>query len=575
MSMIETMKARGQIPRAALYARFSSDNQREESIEAQLRALKEHCNKNGILVIKEYVDRAKSATTDDRPQFLQMISDSKEKSYDIILVHKLDRFARNRYDSAYYRRELKNNGVTLISVLEHIDDSPEGIIMEGMLEAMSEYYSKNLSREVRKGMRENALQCISTGGRPPYGFKLNPITRKYEIEEAEALAVKLIFESVCNGIGYIEIMRALNVQGYKTRNDKPFGKNSLYEILRNEKYTGVYIFNKAAGKDCKGNRNNHLAKHDDDIIRIDGGMPQIIDDETFDVVKRILISRKRLSQNNQAVENYLLSGKIYCGECGAAYTGNRKFSGRNKILYVTYRCGAKNLKSSIVCQNKEIRREYIEDFVMKELVQIIFNDSRIPILVEKYKKFHKQSDSESMKKLELMHKNKQNIEINIKNIVIAVANSGSTSLLNALVNYEKELNEIESTIAVEEDRLNICQVSEEEIRTAYTKAKELYSSGSLEEKRQLINLYLEKVVIYKEHIEVFLNTLPTYMIKRNITNTANQRADLGTANIVLDGMKKSHNLVLKDQIVAPVGGGEGNRTPVRNFIIKNVYECIL
>jgi len=159
MTIVEKLKSRGVIPKAVLYARFSSDNQREESIDAQLRALREYCERNGIVVIHEYCDRARSATTDDRPEFLDMIADSKTKDFDFIIVHKLDRFSRNRYDSAYYKRELKKNGVALISILEYMDDSPESVILESVLEGMSEYYSKNLAREVMKGMKESAMQC--------------------------------------------------------------------------------------------------------------------------------------------------------------------------------------------------------------------------------------------------------------------------------------------------------------------------------------------------------------------------------------------------------------------------------
>ena len=130
--------------KAAIYARYSSDNQREESIEAQVRAIKEYADKNGIIITKVYTDEAKSATTDNRPKFLEMIKDSEFRLFDAVIVHKLDRFSRDRYDSAYYKRVLKKNGVRLISVLEHLDDSPESIILESVLQGMAEYYSKNL-----------------------------------------------------------------------------------------------------------------------------------------------------------------------------------------------------------------------------------------------------------------------------------------------------------------------------------------------------------------------------------------------------------------------------------------------
>ena len=175
--------------KVALYARFSSENQRTESIDAQIRAMQEYCNRNNFIIVETYIDEAKSATTDKRPAFQQMITDSIKKTFNILLVHKLDRFARNRYDSAVYKRELKKNGVQVYSVLENLDNSPESIMMESVLEGMSEYYSQNLSREVMKGLKETAYQCMHTGGKPPLGYDVDPKTRKLIINPSEAETV--------------------------------------------------------------------------------------------------------------------------------------------------------------------------------------------------------------------------------------------------------------------------------------------------------------------------------------------------------------------------------------------------
>ena len=164
------------VNKVALYARFSSDNQRSESIDAQIRAMQAYCQQHKFVIVETYIDEAKSATTDRRPAFQRMISDSSTHRFNILLVHKLDRFARNRYDSAVYKRELKKNGVTVYSVLENLDDSPESIMMEAVLEGMAEYYSQNLARETMKGLRENALQCKHTGGIAPLGYNIDPIT---------------------------------------------------------------------------------------------------------------------------------------------------------------------------------------------------------------------------------------------------------------------------------------------------------------------------------------------------------------------------------------------------------------
>ena len=225
--------------RVVLYARFSSDNQRTESIDAQLRAMKLYCKQHNYVIVDTYVDEAKSATSDKRPDFQRMISDSYNKTFDIVLVHKLDRFARNRYDSAVYKRELKKNGVIVCSVLENLDNSPESVMMEAVLEGMSEYYSQNLAREVMKGMKETALQCKHTGGKPPLGYDVDVNSKQLIINEEEADTVRLIFDMYSQGYGYSAILERLYKENRKTKKGQIFVKNSLYSILTNPKYRNV------------------------------------------------------------------------------------------------------------------------------------------------------------------------------------------------------------------------------------------------------------------------------------------------------------------------------------------------
>ena len=150
--------------KAVIYARYSSDGQREESIEGQIRECIEYAQHNGITVLTHYIDRALSARTADRPEFQRMISDSETQIFDIVLVWKLDRFSRNRYDSAHYKRILKKNNVRVVSVKENISEGPEGIILESMLEGYAEYYSAELSQKIRRGQHDNALKCKNNGG---------------------------------------------------------------------------------------------------------------------------------------------------------------------------------------------------------------------------------------------------------------------------------------------------------------------------------------------------------------------------------------------------------------------------
>ncbi|MBE7041060.1 MAG: recombinase family protein [Ruminococcaceae bacterium] len=289
--------------KVALYARFSSDNQRTESIDAQLRAMKNYCKAHNYIITKIYTDEAKSATTDKRPAFQEMIADSSSHLFNMVLVHKLDRFARNRYDSAVYKRELKKNGVIVCSVLENLDSSPESIMMESVLEGMSEYYSQNLAREVMKGMKETALQCKHTGGKPPLGYDVDEQTKQLIINPYEAETVQLIFDMYSRGYGYSAILEALHSQDRRTKRGKEFMKNSLYSILTNPKYKGIYVYNRSSAKDINGRRNTHLYKNNEDIIAIDGGCPQIVDRETYEKVQDILITHKQKGGRMNAKEN--------------------------------------------------------------------------------------------------------------------------------------------------------------------------------------------------------------------------------------------------------------------------------
>ena len=345
--------------RAVAYARFSSDNQREESIDAQLRAIRKYCLDNDIDLVYEYVDEAKSATTDNRPSFQRMFNEIELRDVSALIVHKLDRFSRNRYDSAIYKRKLQQMGINLISVLERIDDSPESIILQSLLEGMSEYYSANLSREVKKGMNETALQCKHTGGKPPLGYDVGP-DRRYVINEEEAAMVRTIFSMYGSGKGYSDILAAL--EGKRTKTGGSFGKNSIHDLLQNEKYIGVYVFNRSAAK-VGGKRNNHASKEPEDIVRIPGGCPRIIDDTTWNLVQERLHNNKHNASAKQR-HVYLMTGKLVCGCCGAVLVG--KSSGAARPAY--YMCGTRDRKGD--CSLPRIQKDLCEREILKAIASI-------------------------------------------------------------------------------------------------------------------------------------------------------------------------------------------------------------
>lgn len=492
--------------RCVLYARFSSDNQRSESIDAQIRAMKAYCKYHHITIVDTYIDEAKSATTAQRPAFQKMIADSKLRGFDIILVHKLDRFARNRYDSALAKRELKRNGVAVYSVLENLDDSPESIMMEAVLEGMSEYYSQNLAREVMKGLTENALQGKHTGGRPPLGYDVDVVTRKLVINEEEAKSVRLIFEMYADGKCYSEILEELFKRNYKTKMGKHFLKNSLYGILINQKYTGTYIYNKSASKSSDGTRNSHQFKNADAIIMVDGGCPQLIDKKTFAKVQKRMVENRHKGARMNAKHRYLLTGKVFCKECGKAMVGNARLCGRTKRLYITYRCPTK--KHS--CHNKEINSGYLENYVVELLEREIFNVSALKEIVNNIKKEQKVGVTNIEKEAEQIKADLEETNKAITNITdIIVKGQKLDSLVEKLEEFEERKNLLEASLlkvtgegivnkSVDEKIIDIKHIPAE-----YAKIKDNVFSNRYKE---FIQDFIAKIEVGKYNVVITIKT---------------------------------------------------------------------
>ena len=492
--------------RAVLYARFSSDNQRSESIDAQIRAMQAYCKHNNIMIVDTYIDEAKSATTAQRPAFQRMMADSKLGTFNIVLVHKLDRFARNRYDSAVCKRELKKSGISVHSVLENLNDSPESIMLESVLEGMNEYYSQNLAREVMKGLKETALQCKHTGGTPPLGYDVEPVTRKLTVNEKEAEAVRLIFSMYAEGKGYSEILSVLHEKGYKTKQGKDFAKNSLYSILTNPKYQGIYVFNKSSAKSITGTRNTHLLKDNEEIISIEGGCPRIVDQETFAKVQKRIDANKHAGGRLNAKHSYLLSGKVFCKHCGRAMVGNARNSGRSKLLYITYRCPSQ--KHS--CSNKEINRNYLERYVIELLEGHIFNVAAMKKIAKKIEQERDNGTDIREEQVKAINEKLTETENAIANITAAIATGMKfESLLGKLAELEEEKARLEVSLIrlssqgdVEEDNKEIL-IDPKHIPTEYMKVKdEPYTLAY----KEFIQSFIDCITVGRYRVDITIKT---------------------------------------------------------------------
>lgn len=346
--------------KAVLYARYSSDMQREESIDAQFRAGREYCKRKEYIIVKGYRDEAFSGTNDQRPAFQELMADAKDKKFDVVVFHKIDRYSRNEYDYYFSKFKLKKYGVRIEYVAQHIDDSPEGAMMEAVLIGMSAYYSRNLSKEVTKGQRENAYKGLFNGGTPPLGYKI--VDKKYVIDEYEAQAVRLIFDLYLKGYGYIAICNELNRQGYKTKAGRRFGKNSLYEILRNVRYIGTHTLGKTR-PDTAGKRNTH-GKPAPDMVVVENIIPPIISKNDFGKVAEKMEHNRHKYTAYKAKYTYLLSGLVHCGESGALMQG-KTIVNRPDRVYQYYYCGAQNRQGKVACSSNRINLVDLEDLIVK------------------------------------------------------------------------------------------------------------------------------------------------------------------------------------------------------------------
>ena len=343
---------------AVIYARYSSDNQREESIEGQIRECTAYAEKNGITIVKHYIDRAISAKTDNRPQFQQMIKDSDKKLFDIVLVWKLDRFARNRYDSARYKTQLKKNGVKLVSATEIISEGPEGIILESVLEGYAEYYSADLAEKVVRGQTENILKGRCNGGRGTFGYTLDS-ERKFHIDPLTSPFVLESFTKYRDGLTMKEIRDWLNENGIKNPMGGAFTYNSVEHMLKNRRYIGELKFR--------------------DVV-VPDAIPSIVPLELFEDVQEKIAKNKKAPARRKAEDDYLLTTELHCGCCGALMFGESGTS-RTGEVHRYYKCATVKKKKG--CKKKTVRKQWLEDLVVNQTMQLVRDDAAMESIIAK------------------------------------------------------------------------------------------------------------------------------------------------------------------------------------------------
>ena len=506
---------------AVAYTRYSSDKQQESRITVQLAAIRRFCESHNVQLIHEYVDEAQSGTSDHRDHFQKMVSDAKSKEFQYIIVHRMDRWARNVDDARYYKKYFKKYGIRIISAIEEFDDSPEGEFFELISMGMAEMYSKKLSREAKAGVLANARMGKAHGGIPPLGYKVK--NKYYVIEEKEAEAVKIIFDMVANGYGYVAIRDYLNSHGYRRPNGNLF-KACFTDVLRNREYTGEYVYNKSAYRPRGEPYNSHKKRAENEVIRIPHGMPQIIDFELFNKVQGILDERKLSTNRINTRKSFLLTGLLRCNECNRAYCGGSTGSGEKKIH--VYSCTSKGRD----CVSRAINSNYLDDYVMSLLLDCLLAPRNFDNLSALLKVCYQNTYDELTAELDSVVKDIRNIEEKIKEL----DNSTDKENGNTIRKYVNE--EIADLVSLKKDRLFDYDLIQEkrsrfpefEVRTIIKntrKIREMIENEEIKQRQRglskvicqirMDNDYVRTIIDFQELIGSYLPIYATIMEKRD------------------------------------------------------------
>ena len=457
-----------------IYARYSSEIQRDESIDGQLRECMAFAQRQGITILDTYIDRALSAKTDNRPQFQKMIKDSGKRKFDVVIVWKLDRFARNRYDSANYKAILKKNNVRVISATENISDTSEGILLESVLEGMAEYFSAELAEKVNRGMTENALKCKFNGGTVPIGFTVNK-DQCYEIDPVKAPWVLEAFKLYSNGKTIKEIVTLLNIKGVTTSKGSKLTINIVTNLLKNRRYIGEYRFG--------------------DVI-CENGIPQIVPTDLFNKVQDRLKKNTKAAARYKAKDDYLLTTKLFCGKCGA-YMAGESGTGRNCTVHRYYKCNTVKYKHA--CDKKTVKKDWIENLVIRYTREMMMNDNVIEDIAGiVFRNFQKENPV-----IQLLKQRLSETETALNNLLKAIEEG-----IIAPTTKQRML-ELEQT----RDEINLKLIKEEMKKPKMTKEglvlwlKQIQTIRleTKEHKQRLIDIFVNDVYLYDDKLVIAFN----------------------------------------------------------------------
>ena len=463
---------------AVVYARYSSHRQGEQSIEGQLAEAKRFADAHGLTIIHEYCDRAMTGRNDNREQFQLMLSDASKHIFDALIVWKTDRIGRNKEEIALNKYHLKKNGVKIYYVAEAIPDSPEGIILEAVIEGMAAYYSEQLSQNVKRGQRASAEKAQSTGGNRPLGYLTGP-DKKFVIDPETAPTVRLIYDMYAQGQTITQIVKVLNEKGLRTLRGYPFTQNSLRSILKNEKYIGVYTYK--------------------DDIRLEGAIPPIIDKETFYKVQELLKYNQKAAAHKNANVEYLLTEKLFCGKCGAMMVGVCGTS-RNGERHYYYSC---NNQRKRLCDKRLVRREWIEGLVLDCVLELVKDDELLDFIAENTYRYYLEQNTESAY-TESLRASLREVEKSIVNLLKALeAGIITETTKRRMDELEAQKAELMSALAASQLRQDL-GLKKEHILYFLRRFAEMDITDAACQK-QMIKTFVNSVFVYDDKVVLTFN----------------------------------------------------------------------
>ena len=493
---------------AVVYARYSSERQTEQSIEGQLRECNEYAMRNDIVIVDTYIDRAMTGTNDNRTDFQRLLKDCSKHAWDYVLVYKLDRFSRNKYEMAMHKKTLRDNGIKLISVKENIPDSPEGIILESLLEGMAEYYSAELSQKVRRGMREGRIKGHFAGGAVLYGYKV--INKKIFVDENTSQIVIRIFQEFAAGKFVKDIIADLTNEGIY-HNGKPLGRNTVYKLLRNEKYIGIVRY----GNEVFTNI-----------------YPQIVPNTLFEVVQTKIDGNRYGKHDSDAI--YILKGKMKCGYCGKTIT-SESGTGKSGKVKRYYKCfGRKNAGNG--CQKETIRKETLESLIVDTTLKFFEDKLNLSFIADKILELHQKRVADTSV-LNILLEEKASLTKSIDNILDAIAEGyRSSKTKEKLEEFEAKLDIVEGKILIEKAKEKSA-ISKEDIIKFISKCIK-------KEPLQMIKLLIKEIILFDDKVEIYYN----YIDKKSPDEFEHQAFLFYEENVDLY-MKDDYKLKERDYIL--------------------------